>query len=103
MVNTRAPFRIFVVLTFLLTISAAANARATRAWASGVGTGLLQAAGGTMRVANSDVTFNTADGTSWTVPSYGNNRFAGYGGVGTVTAAGVCPKSPGSSRARNPF
>ena len=56
---------------------------------TGNGTGLLQAAGGTMRVGNTDVAFNTANGTSGTVLSYGNNRFAGNGGVSTVTLIGV--------------
>src|SRR5215203_143476 len=37
MPNTRAPFRIFGLLTLLLTMSAAAHAQATRTWVSGVG------------------------------------------------------------------
>jgi hypothetical protein len=69
--------------------SGAAEMHVSDCRVSGNGTGLLQAAGGTMRVANSDVTFNTANGTSGTVLSYGNNRFAGNGGVSTVTAIGV--------------
>ncbi|HEY0171426.1 MAG TPA: right-handed parallel beta-helix repeat-containing protein [Pyrinomonadaceae bacterium] len=67
----------------------ASEMHVTNCRVSGNGTGLLQAAGGTMRVANSDIVFNTANGTSGTVNSYGNNRFAGNGGVSTVTAIGV--------------
>jgi hypothetical protein len=52
-------------------------------------TGILQTAGGTVRVANSDVVFNTANGTSGTVNSYGNNRFAGNGGGSAVVAIGA--------------
>src|ERR1044072_6404368 len=37
MVNIRAPFRFFVLLTFILTLSAMAQAQATRTWVSGVG------------------------------------------------------------------
>ncbi|MFN2414010.1 MAG: hypothetical protein ABR603_02605, partial [Pyrinomonadaceae bacterium] len=37
MVNIRAPFRFFVCLTFILALSAAANAQATRTWVSAVG------------------------------------------------------------------
>ncbi len=172
MVNIGAPFRLFVLLTFILTLSAVAQAQATRTWVSGVGddvnpcsrtapcktyagaisktavhgeistldpggygivassgarmsvshsvisnnvnhaigvegpggasemhvtnshisnngTGISQSAGGTVRLANCDVVFNTANGTSGTVLSYGNNRFAGNGGSSAVTAVGV--------------
>ncbi|HEX8284162.1 MAG TPA: hypothetical protein VF588_12440 [Pyrinomonadaceae bacterium] len=37
MVNIRVPFRIFALLTFILTLSAAAHAQATLTWVSGVG------------------------------------------------------------------
>jgi hypothetical protein len=37
MVNIRVPFRIFALLTFLITMSVAAQAQATRTWVSGVG------------------------------------------------------------------
>jgi LDH2 family malate/lactate/ureidoglycolate dehydrogenase len=52
-------------------------------------TGILQSAGGTVRIANSDVVFNTANGTSGTVNSYGNNRFAGNAGSSAVVAVGA--------------
>jgi hypothetical protein len=61
MPNSRAPFRPFAFLTFLITMSAAAHAQATRTRASGVG---------------DDVNF-------------GNNRFAGNGGSSTVTLIGT--------------
>ena len=51
-------------------------------------TGIQQTAGGTVRVANSDVVFNTTNGTSGTVNSYGNNRFAGNAGSSAVVAIG---------------
>ncbi len=51
-------------------------------------TGIRQDAGGTVRVANSDVVFNTANGTVGTVSSYGNNRFAGNAGSSAVVAIG---------------
>ena len=53
------------------------------------GTGIQQSAGGTVRVGNSDIVFNTANGTSGTVLSYGNNRAAGNGGATTLTAIGA--------------
>jgi len=56
---------------------------------SGNGTGLLQVAGGTMRVSGSDIINNTANGTAGTVLSYSNNRFAGNGGSSAVTLIGV--------------
>ncbi|MCA1620173.1 MAG: right-handed parallel beta-helix repeat-containing protein [Acidobacteria bacterium] len=52
-------------------------------------TGIRQDAGGTVRVANSDVVFNTANGTVGTVNSYGNNRFAGNAGASAVVAIGA--------------
>jgi hypothetical protein len=51
--------------------------------------GIRQDAGGTVRVANSDVVFNTANGTVGTVNSYGNNRFAGNAGSSAVVAIGA--------------
>jgi hypothetical protein len=67
----------------------AAEMHVTNCRVASNGTGISQTAGGTVRVANSDVVFNTANGTSGTVSSYGNNRFAGNGGVSTVTAIGA--------------
>jgi hypothetical protein len=52
-------------------------------------TGIRQDPGGTVRVANSDVVFNTANGTVGTVNSYGNNRFAGNAGSSAVVAIGA--------------
>jgi hypothetical protein len=56
---------------------------------SGNATGVSQAFGGTVRLTNSDVVFNTANGTTGTVLSYGNNRFAGNGGSSAVTVVGA--------------
>jgi hypothetical protein len=111
MVSTRAPFRIFAALTFLLTMSAAANAQATRTWVSRVGDDVNPCSltaprktyagaisktavrgeistldpGGFVTVTKSI----TIEGPSGTVLPCGNNRFAGNGGVSTVTAVGV--------------
>ena len=52
-------------------------------------TGIRQDPGGTVRVANSDVVFNTSNGTVGTVNSYGNNRFAGNAGSSAVVAIGA--------------
>ncbi|HEX8352340.1 MAG TPA: right-handed parallel beta-helix repeat-containing protein, partial [Pyrinomonadaceae bacterium] len=67
----------------------AAEMHVTNSQISNNATGLLQTAGGTMRVGNSDIVFNTANGTSGTINSYGNNRFAGNGGSSAVTAIGL--------------
>ena len=53
------------------------------------GTGIQQTAGGTVRVANSNIAYNTTNGTSGTVNSFGNNRAVGNGGVTTLTAIGA--------------
>ena len=47
------------------------------------GIGLQQLAGGTIRVSNSDVSFNTT-GISGTVQSFTNNRFSGNGAGGAI-------------------
>jgi hypothetical protein len=67
----------------------AAEMHVTNSQISNNGTGLQQTAGGTMRIGNSDVVFNTVNGTSGTINSYGNNRFAGNAGSSAVTAIGV--------------
>ncbi|HEX8501566.1 MAG TPA: right-handed parallel beta-helix repeat-containing protein [Pyrinomonadaceae bacterium] len=56
---------------------------------SGNGTGISQAFGGTVRLSDCDVVFNTVNGATGTVFSYGNNRFAGNGGSSAVTPVGV--------------
>ena len=67
----------------------AAEMHVTNSRIASNGTGLLQTAGGTMRVANSDIVFNTTNGTSGTINSYTNNRFAGNGGASAVVAIGA--------------
>ena len=49
-------------------------------------TGILNSAS-TIRLSNSDVTFNTT-GLTGTVLSFGNNRFQSNGAVGTITPIG---------------
>ncbi len=51
-------------------------------------TAIQQTPGGTIRIGNSDITNSTANGTSGTVNSYGNNRVAGNAGVTTLTPVG---------------
>ena len=53
------------------------------------GTGLQQTAGGTIRIANSQITNSTTNGTAGTVFSYGNNRTLGNAGVTTLTPVGA--------------
>jgi hypothetical protein len=53
------------------------------------GVGISQTAGGTVRIANSTVAFNTANGTVGTVNSHGNNRFFSNAGSSAVTAIGL--------------
>jgi hypothetical protein len=67
----------------------AAEMHVTNCQISNNGTGIQQTAGGTVRVGNSDVVFNTVNGTSGTVNSFGNNRFAGNAGSSAVTAIGL--------------
>jgi hypothetical protein len=52
-------------------------------------TGIQQTVGGTVRIANSTVAYSTANGTSGTVNSFGNNRFLGNAGSSAVVAVGV--------------
>ncbi len=52
-------------------------------------TGIQQSAGGTIRIGNSVIAFNTTNGTSGTVNSFGNNRTMGNGGATTLTAVGA--------------
>ena len=52
-------------------------------------TAIQQTPGGTIRIGNSDITNSTANGTSGTVNSYGNNRVAGNAGVTTLTPVGL--------------
>jgi hypothetical protein len=67
----------------------AAEMHVTNCRIEGNAIGIRQDAGGTVRVANSDVVFNTANGTVGTVNSYGNNRFAGNAGASAVVAIGA--------------
>jgi hypothetical protein len=52
-------------------------------------TGLLQAGGGVMRISNSDINFNTSNGTSGVINSFRNSRFAGNGGVSNTVFGGA--------------
>jgi hypothetical protein len=49
------------------------------------GVGLQQNAGGTLRIGNSEITNSTANGTSGTILSYGNNRTGGNAGATVLT------------------
>jgi hypothetical protein len=69
--------------------SGAAEMHVTNCRVASNATGIRQDAGGTVRVANSDVVFNTANGTVGTVNTYGNNRFAGNAGSSAVVAIGA--------------
>jgi hypothetical protein len=67
---------------------AGAEANVTDSVTSNNGTGLLTAAGGVLRMANTDITLN-GTGASGAWVSYGNNRFIGNTTAGTgPTAAG---------------
>ena len=52
-------------------------------------TAIQQSAGGTIRIANSQITNSTANGTVGAVFSYGNNRTFGNAGVTTLTPVGA--------------
>jgi hypothetical protein len=54
----------------------------------------LQSTGGTMRISNSDISFNNT-GASGTIMSYTNNRFGQNGAGGTITAIGTTSNPTG--------
>jgi hypothetical protein len=55
--------------------------------------GFQQIAGGTIRLSNNDVAFNTTQGQG-TAMSFSNNRFSSNGGGGTVTAIAPAGTNP---------
>ena len=59
------------------------------------GIGLEQSGVGTIRIANSQITNSTANGTVGTIFSYGNNRTLGNAGVTTLTPVGADSHSKG--------
>jgi hypothetical protein len=61
------------------------------------GIGVLQAAGGTVRVGNSEITNSVLNGTSGTVNSYGNNRAGGNAGTTVLTPIGLDTHDKGQS------
>src|ERR1043166_1262360 len=58
-------------------------------------TAIQQGAGGTIRIANSQITNSTVNGTVGTVFSYGNNRVFGNAGVTALTPVGIDSHSKG--------
>ena len=66
----------------------AAETHVSHTRVSGNGADIPQAFGGTVRAADSETSFNTANGIPGTVPSDGNNRFAGNG-ASALTLVGV--------------
>ena len=80
MSNIRAPFRFFVLLTFLLTVSAAAHAQATRTRVSGA-------------CAHASTLEAGIDGAS--VRRVSKTRVSGHAGSGASALAGVRPHDSG--------
>ena len=66
-----------------------------RSVSSNNATGVLQSGGGLMRIANTDVLFNTSAGTSGTIASFTNNRFTGNAGASTTSPIGATSNPTG--------
>ena len=84
---------VFSRSTFGLDISQAnTEATADNVTLSGNTTGMLVGAGATLKLSNSNVSFN-GTGVNGTVQSFSNNRFVSNGAGGTITPIGS-PSSP---------